>query len=50
MSSNEQQRRDEASLRRLQTGAAIVLGLLLLAVIVLRAYAGNALPAGWWRP
>lgn len=43
-------RRDEALLRRLQTGAAIVLGFLLLAAIVLRAYLGNALPAGWWRP
>lgn len=50
MGEMEQQKRDEAALQHLQVAAALVLGAVLLVVIVLRAYVGNVLPAGWWRP
>ncbi len=36
--------------RRLQVGAALVLGLLVLIAVVLRAGVSNIFPPGWWRP
>ena len=46
----DQQRRDEDKLQRLQVAAALVVGVVLLLGIVVRAYLGNVLPVGWWRP
>jgi hypothetical protein len=49
MLTDEQQRRERAQLQRMQIAAAIGLGFVVLAVIVLRAWFGGVLRPGWWR-
>lgn len=49
MVTDEQRRRERAQLQRMQLGAAIGLGLVVLAVIVLRAWQNGMLRPGWWR-
>jgi hypothetical protein len=49
MVTDEQRRQERAQLQRMQLAAAIGLGLVVLVVIVLRAWLGGGLGPGWWR-
>lgn len=49
MLTEEQQRQERARLQRMQLGAAIGLGFVVLAVIMIRAWLGDVLRPGWWR-
>lgn len=49
MVTDEQRRQERAQLQRMQLAAAIGLGFVVLAVIMLRAWMGGMLRPGWWR-
>lgn len=49
MLTDEQRRQERTQLQRMQLGAAIGLGFVVLTVIVLRAWLGGGLRPGWWR-
>lgn len=46
---HEARKQKLAEERRLQTAAALLLGLVVLVAIVLRAGVGNIFTPGWWR-
>jgi hypothetical protein len=48
MVTDEQRRQERAQLQRMQIAAAIALGFVVLAVIVVRAWRGGLLPTEWW--